>query len=386
LKGVTFALFSEQSGGAALWLETQNVAVDASGTYNALLGAATQGGIPQDIFSSGEARWLEVSYTAADGSVVSQPRVLLVSVPYALKSGDATTLGGLPASAFMLNPEAMASRVKDAGGLPGAAAAPTGAGTTGRLVKWLDGANSVLADSTISEVGGSLGVGTAAPVHKVHVAAPGELILALDSTGANARKWGLAVNPGFDPGSFHFYDFTADVSRFKISGATGNMAVGSGAPALSRFEVNGGMAVGGAYAGVNAAPQYGLIVEGSMGLGTPTPAHKFHIRNAGEVVLALDSTGTGARKWGIVVNPAFNPSGLNFYDFTADQSRFAFSAAGDMGVGVANPTAKLDVAGTVKSTGFTMNVGASLNGKVLTSDANGVASWQTPAGGVAARR
>ena len=82
--------------------------------------------------------------------------------------------------------------------------------------------------------------------------------------------------------------------------------------------------------------------------------------------------------------PAFNPSGLNFYDFTADQSRFAFSAAGDMGVGVANPTAKLDVAGTVKSTGFTMNVGASLNGKVLTSDANGIGTWQTPAiGGTA---
>ena len=66
-----------------------------------------------------------------------------------------------------------------------------------------------------------------------------------------------------------------------------------------------GMAVGGAYAGLFAAPQYGLIVEGSMGLGTPTPAHKFHIRNAGETVMAIESTGTGARKWGIVVNPAF---------------------------------------------------------------------------------
>ena len=46
LKGVTFSLFSEQSGGAALWLETQNIALDANGAYNALLGAATQGGIP----------------------------------------------------------------------------------------------------------------------------------------------------------------------------------------------------------------------------------------------------------------------------------------------------------------------------------------------------
>lgn len=31
-----------------------------------------------------------------------QPRVLLVAVPYALKAGDAETIGGLPASAFVL--------------------------------------------------------------------------------------------------------------------------------------------------------------------------------------------------------------------------------------------------------------------------------------------
>ena len=165
----------------------------------------------------------------------------MVSVPYALKSGDATTLGGMPASAFMLKPEAVAARVKDAGGLPGAgasdvlpAATISGVGTTDQLAKWLDGANSVLTDSAITEKFGSLGVGTNNPVHKLHVAAPGELIFALDSTGANARKWGLVVNPVWDVGSFHFYDFTADVSRFKITGATGNMAVGSGAPALDR--------------------------------------------------------------------------------------------------------------------------------------------------------
>ena len=93
LAGITFSIYSEQSGGAALWLETQNVSVAEGGSYSALLGAATEGGIPQDIFASGEARWLEVSYTSTDGSVVTQPRVLLVSVPYAMKAGDAQTLG-----------------------------------------------------------------------------------------------------------------------------------------------------------------------------------------------------------------------------------------------------------------------------------------------------
>ncbi len=140
VRGVTFALFREQSGGAALWVETQNVSVAAGGAYSALLGAATSGGIPRDIFSSGEARWLEVSYTAASGQIITQPRVLLVSVPYALKAGDAQTLGGLPAAAFVLNAAALTKRVDEAGGVAALAdvlpsAAISGTGTTNRITK-----------------------------------------------------------------------------------------------------------------------------------------------------------------------------------------------------------------------------------------------------------
>lgn len=37
--GVTFAIYAEQEGGAALWMETQNVTLDEGGHYTALLGA-----------------------------------------------------------------------------------------------------------------------------------------------------------------------------------------------------------------------------------------------------------------------------------------------------------------------------------------------------------
>ncbi len=97
--GVTFALYGQQTGGAALWMETQNVKPDASGNYAVLLGEASANGIPEDLFASGEARWLGVQAERQP----EQPRVLLVSVPYALKAGDAQTLGGLPASAFALS-------------------------------------------------------------------------------------------------------------------------------------------------------------------------------------------------------------------------------------------------------------------------------------------
>ena len=44
--GITFALYSEQTGGAALWLETQNVTADGNGQYVALLGSTDASRLP----------------------------------------------------------------------------------------------------------------------------------------------------------------------------------------------------------------------------------------------------------------------------------------------------------------------------------------------------
>src|SRR5580700_9882397 len=46
--GLTFALYSEQSGGVPLWLETQNVQPDNNGHYTVLLGSTKPGGLPVD--------------------------------------------------------------------------------------------------------------------------------------------------------------------------------------------------------------------------------------------------------------------------------------------------------------------------------------------------
>jgi hypothetical protein len=96
--GITFALYSEPTGGAPLWLETQNVTADSNGRYTALLGATKPDGLPAELFTSEQARWVGVQVQGQP----EQPRVLLVSAPYALKAGDAETIGGLPPSAFVL--------------------------------------------------------------------------------------------------------------------------------------------------------------------------------------------------------------------------------------------------------------------------------------------
>jgi hypothetical protein len=103
--GITFLLYAEQTGGAPLWLETQNVQADANGHYSVLLGSTKPGGLPADLFTSVQARWVGVQIAEQN----EQPRFLLVSAPYALKAGDAETIGGLPPSAFMLAPSTSGS-------------------------------------------------------------------------------------------------------------------------------------------------------------------------------------------------------------------------------------------------------------------------------------
>src|SRR5262249_2124459 len=48
--GVTFAVYGEQEGGAALWLETQNVELDEQGRYTVLLGGTKSEGLPLELF------------------------------------------------------------------------------------------------------------------------------------------------------------------------------------------------------------------------------------------------------------------------------------------------------------------------------------------------
>ena len=54
--GVTFLLYKEQSGGAPLWTEIQNVQTDKNGHYSVMLGSTTSRGIPSDAFAAGQAR------------------------------------------------------------------------------------------------------------------------------------------------------------------------------------------------------------------------------------------------------------------------------------------------------------------------------------------
>ena len=135
--GVIFAIYKQQDGGAAVWQETQNVTPDASGQYSVILGSTTATGLPDDLFSQQEQRWLGVQVQGQ----AEQARVLLVSVPYAFKAHEAETLGGLPASAFVKAPPSSTaigttgdgSAVSASAGPAGAGGSSKGKGTDGKL-------------------------------------------------------------------------------------------------------------------------------------------------------------------------------------------------------------------------------------------------------------
>jgi len=138
-------------------------------------------------------------------------------------------------------------------------------------------------------------------------------------------------------------------SGLNLGGATtGNVTISTpiGAGASGNITVQTGTASGAAGSislTAGSAPTPGNITlqaAGNIGIGTTSPSASIEL---------------GARKVDIL-------------------------SGGNVGIGSIAPAQALDVVGTVRMTGFTLNSGSSLNTKVLTSDANGNGTWAASAG------
>jgi trimeric autotransporter adhesin len=176
-ESVRFSIYAEATGGSALWTESQTVITDKDGKYAVLLGSSSSIGLPKEVFTDGQARWLGIQIGSGE-----EQRSLLASVPFAMKAGDASTLAGKSVAEFVTTDQlraqveaevaAQALTAKAAAVQPMAAvAAPTGSGTSGYIPMW--SAASALADSVIyqtaSSTGTRVGFGTTSPGSTIDV-------------------------------------------------------------------------------------------------------------------------------------------------------------------------------------------------------------------------
>ena len=170
-----FRIYASRQGGDAIWTETQRVSVDTDGKYNALLGAASEGGLPQAVFAAGQGQWLGVSIERAEETA----RTKLAAVAYAMKAADAETLGGVAAASYVTQAQlasttqafAATALTEQASRKVAPDTAPSGSGAAGYLPLWTSA--SVLGNSALYQSGtgaaAKLGIGTEAPATTLDV-------------------------------------------------------------------------------------------------------------------------------------------------------------------------------------------------------------------------
>lgn len=89
---------------------------------------------------------------------------------------------------------------------------------------------------------------------------------------------------------------------------------------------------------------------GNVGIGTITPAEKFHIHAQGTDLAVIRLSGTATLQTPYNIRQGItgvSNAGFSIYDVTAAATRFAIDSAGNIGIGT-SPTTKLDVLGTTE--------------------------------------
>ncbi len=238
-----------------------------------------------------------------------------------------------------------------------------GSYSTGPLCFYTKNASAGSQDQTTEKMritaNGNIGIGTTSPLAQLHTTGtvrfagagtPG-LGKVLTSDAAGNATWETPTGGG---GTTYW---TQSGTNLYPNTLSWNLGIGTSSP-TSAIEVERS---GSAFIGIKSSTSYaGLVID----KGTTTT-------NNGYVIYKTE----GVDKWysGLIKN---NDYSISREYTSADGTFYILLSSGNVGINTTSPTQKLDIDGQIRIRGG--NPGA---GKLLTSDADGNATWSTPSGG-----
>ena len=174
---------------------------------------------------------------------------------------------------------------------------------------------------------GNVGIGTTSPTYKLHVVGDARL-------GANGQRIWL-----YDDGNAHIHSTST--------------------PLWINSDDSSGVYINNQNSGNVILTN---TTAGSVGIGTTSPAVKFHVADnaagiqqrissshANGTSLQFVSTSTNGRSMRIGHNFVSGTGEFSIYDDTAATSRVYISSAGNVGIGTTSPSNKLDVNGSIRT-------------------------------------
>jgi hypothetical protein len=200
----------------------------------------------------------------------------------------------------------------------------------------------------VIESGGDVGIGTSAPASLLHLAQSGSPTLRWQDVDAGGPTYHIGIAASDD--TLRIAE-TGIADRIILQRTTGNVGIGTAAP-MNKLDVEGSVAIGSDFSGLEAAPANGLIVQGDVGIGTDAPLGALHVTNGDTIIDSLTSklrirhptTGDG---WGFGTTGGGEtlliqelPSG------GGTTNRVAIDFGGNVGIGLTDPNVSLNLSGS----------------------------------------